>query len=532
MPPTARLRFGLVSAMAFGLYVLLSLQYPLAASLQNPRASWTSMVAPTAWNAWLHLAIYVGVTLIYVWQLRLLRPSEGAGMAHPRWWIGAVVVAWLACSAALLGSAPAGESHDIFDYIVRGRMMTEYAANPLSQVPSDLPGSAPYRRYAAWYKNVDTYGPMWEVSSAAVSVGVRGFARGLGWWEQAAPSCPSSAGSCRLLVAYVTAYRLLAILLTGLSGWLIFRIVQRRRPSLALPALAAWLLCPITAVATALGGHNDALMLVFILVCVWMFQRDRPFLAMMALLLAAHVKLTALIWLPACGLWVLRRWGWKRAWRTALASAAAGLTLSALLYAPFGGWGSLPRMLHERSVIVANSWWRLARYILISEWRWPVVAAERLTSLGPSLLYVAGAIVVSAWILGLLTRRQAMSTPSPHPGDDLLWRAILVSSVLYLAVGSFWFQSWYVMWAVAPAALLPRGRFTRFVLPWLALGALGANAASDFLGKTILNGSPSVQAIVWPLVIIWAPALAAGGVVTIVDLYRKAARTPRESAAA
>jgi len=31
--------------------------------------------------------------------------------------------------------APAGESHDIFDYLFRGRMMTEYQANPLVDVP-------------------------------------------------------------------------------------------------------------------------------------------------------------------------------------------------------------------------------------------------------------------------------------------------------------------------------------------------------------------------------------------------------------
>ena len=526
------LRLGLLSAIAAGLYVLLSLQYPLAASLRDPRASWASMVAPTALHGWLNVAIYLGVTLLYVAQVRLLRPSDGAGLPHSRWRIVAVVVAWLACSGALLGSAPAGESHDIFDYIVRGRMMTEYGANPLSQVPSELPLSTPYARYAAWYKNVDTYGPLWEAASAAVSVGVREAARGLGWWDEALPSCPRSAGSCRLLGAYVTGYRLLAILLTGLSGWLIFRMVQGRRPRLAVTALAVWLLCPITVVGTALGGHNDALMLILIALCMWLFQRERPFLAMMALVLAAHVKLTALIWLPACALWVLVRWGWKRARRIALASVAAGLALSWLLYAPFGGWGSLPRMLHERSVIVANSWWRLARYILISERGWSAPLAEQLTSLGPSVLFLVGAVLISASILGLLPRWRASGRVRLDPSDDIFWQAMLASSVLYLAVGSFWFQSWYVLWAVAPAALLPNSAFTRAVLPWLALGALVSNAASDFLGRTILSDASPVQDILWPVVIIWAPAVAAGCALGAVGWWRRAARLRSDSAVA
>jgi hypothetical protein len=55
--------------------------------------------------------------------------------------------------------APAGESHDIFDYIFRGRMMTEYQSNPLAEVPAEFDLSTPYARYVAWRKHVDTYGP-------------------------------------------------------------------------------------------------------------------------------------------------------------------------------------------------------------------------------------------------------------------------------------------------------------------------------------------------------------------------------------
>jgi hypothetical protein len=109
---------------------------------------------------------------------------------------------------------------------------------------------------------------------------------------------------------------------------------------------------------------------------------------------------------------------------------------------------------------------------------------------------------------------------------------MLLSSVVYLAVGSFWFQSWYVLWAVAPAALLPTHSFTRFVLPWLALGALASNAATDFLMKTVLNGAPAIQTIAWPLVIIWAPAALAGGALGVVGWRRRAAHMRRDAAAA
>jgi hypothetical protein len=330
-----RLWLGMVGAASLGLYLLLALRYPLGPSLGNPRASWASMVEPTGWNALWHLVIYLGLTLFYLAMLRLLVPS--GRNEHPRLHIALILVTWLACSAALMKVAPAGESHDIFDYVFRGRMMAEYRANPLVDVPDELGLSTPYARYLAWHKSVDTYGPVWEASSAAVAVSVRQIARWMGWWDNY-PVCPKSSESCRLLMVYITGYRLLATLLTGLSGWLIFSMVRHSQPSLAPLALAMWLLCPMTLIATALGGHNDAVMLALTLLCWWLLQRGRPFLALMALVLAAHVKLTALIWLPACFLWIVLRWGWKRALRIGLLSAAGGLALSWLFYAPFGGW--------------------------------------------------------------------------------------------------------------------------------------------------------------------------------------------------
>jgi hypothetical protein len=50
---------GMVGAASLGFYLLLALRYPLGASLENPRASWASMVEPTGLNALGHIAIYL-----------------------------------------------------------------------------------------------------------------------------------------------------------------------------------------------------------------------------------------------------------------------------------------------------------------------------------------------------------------------------------------------------------------------------------------------------------------------------------------
>jgi hypothetical protein len=493
------------AATSLGLYLLLALRYPLDASLDNPRASWASMVEPTGSNAIWHLAIYFGLTLLYLTILRLLAPSQEQNTAHPRLRSILILVTWLACSAVLMTAAPAGESHDIFDYTFRGRMMVEYQANPLVNVPDEFNLSTPYSRYLAWRKHVDTYGPVWEASSAAVAVSVRQVTHRLGWWSVAYPVCPKSPESCRLLAAYITGYRLLAIILTGLSGWLIYDIIKRNRPSLAPLGLAAWLLSPMTLVATALGGHNDAVMLVLVLLCWWLLQRRHLFLALLVLILAAHIKLTALIWLPACVFWIAWRWGWRRAVKISLVSAASGLALSWLLYAPFGGWQSVPRMLQERSEFLANSLWRISQYLLIDLWGWPIESAHQLSVGLSGLLFVVGALLTPLWMFNFRPKRWRNGPIALEEADPKLWRVLIAVSMLYLLVGSFWFQHWYVLWALAPAALLPDSRFTRSILPWLAFGALASNVAMDFLLNTALKESQSVVKHILPVVMIWGP---------------------------
>lgn len=511
------LRLGGIGLASVGLYLLLAWRYPLSPSLMDPRASWASQVAPTALNAAQHLTIYLGLTLLYLAGLRLLAAPGGDGArsepSHRQ--VLLIFITWLGCSGVLMAVAPGGESHDIFDYLFRGRMMVEYHANPLVDVPETFGLSAPYTRYLAWRKNVDTYGPLWEAASAAVAGSVHQVARWLGWWREYSSSCPRSPESCQLLITYLSGYRLLAISLTGLSGWLIFMMVKRSQPSLAPLALAAWWWCPMTLIATALGGHNDAVMIVLLLAGWWLLQRQRPFWALMALILAAHVKLIALIWLPACALWIVWRWGWGRALKVGLAGAVSGVALSWLLYAPFGGWQTLPRMLQERSAYLAHSPWRILNYLLINRWGWPSASARQLSTGLSSWLFIAGALLIPLWMFNFRPKRWREAQLTPGESDQKLWRALTAVSMVYLLVGSFWFQHWYVLWALAPAVLLPDSRLTRSVLPWLAFGALSSNVAMNFLSLTVLKSAPVIVNYSLSVAIIWGPALIAIGVTAL-----------------
>jgi hypothetical protein len=251
-------------------------------------------------------------------------------------------------------------------------------------------------------------------------------------------------------------------------------------------------------------------MLILMLLGVWLLQRQRPFWALIALVLAAHVKLTAFIWLPVFAVWIVHRWGWTRAIRLGLASAAVGLGISWLLYAPFDGWSTLPRMLRERSLYLANSIWSALYLLFYKQWGWSIEIVRRLTITLPTFLFAIGALLLSLRILkpspGRLPKPSIITGDVDHP----FWAALLNVNLLYLLVGSFWFQHWYVLWVLAPAALLPDSPFTRTVLPWLSFGALSANVLADFL-TALAPGllTPPLNTLVI-FMVIWLPALIAG----------------------
>ena len=461
------------------------LPYPLASGLADPRGSWvkngTGSLPTLAWQ----ILVYLLLTCGYVVALRLLTPSPARTQPQSRSRL--IWLSWVLCSALLLFASPNGESHDSYDYLFRGRMFDRFGASPLVVTPNTYPG-APFYRYVAWKKHVDTYGPLWEYTSGATARIVRTTLTWANSFDEQAPGCPERAAACRTLAAYLTGYRLLAIFLTGVSGLLLQRIVRATQPTLAALALATWLWNPLLLIATALGAHNDALLLVFLFLTFWCWQRARWLAGWLAFGFAAQVKLTALLLVPVLGLWLVRKVGWARALQSSLLGLVLTLVISWLLYAPLGGWATLPRMLYERQLFVSHSLAQIL-YFLLYKWSgWPYRLVWQM--MVPWLTYfflAAATLLLLRTFLSRGDRIAAQSTTQPtrqsiiSPELSELYRAATLLTLLYLLVGSFWFQPWYLLWVLAPAALWVDGRFPRQGLPWFCFGALCSNLVYDHL---------------------------------------------------
>ena len=505
----AGLGAGMASVYALGL----ALRYPLLEGIWRPRHNWARLAeGATIPGLLLHVATYVTATVLYIMAMRLV-------LAHnpsPRRRVIAVIVGgWLLASIVLMAVAPGGEAHDVFDYLFRGRMLVEFGGSPLADAPV-LFADRPFYSYITWTDHVDTYGPVWEYASGGVAATTRALLLAAGRWHVGAAACPDADASCFVLLSYVLAYRVLAVTLAGLCSWLIYTLVNRVAPALAMAALLTWLWNPLLLVSSAVGAHNDMVMLALLLASFWMLQRRWWLAALLLLVLAAHVKLTALTLAPLYGLWLVRQLGWRRALLYAAGALLLGLGLSWLLYAPLGGWATLPRMLDERQRYVALSFHHVI-YRLLNERGVDAALNRFITIQAPTLLFAAGAVLISGAMVGW--RRG--DPVQPRTGDlRIFWSAALAVNLYYLLVGSYWFQPWYVLWVLAPAALLPASRFTRAVLPWLCAGALSSNAVADYLPQ--LPGPPLQRTgrMIAAVTTTWLPALVAALLVWRKSLIR------------
>lgn len=140
-------------------------------------------------------------------------------------------------------------ANDLFRYATRGRITAVYHGNPFEQPPQAYPHD-PFTPLAGEWMNATTpYGPIWELTAA-------GFA----------------AVTPRNPVANLIALKLFSAVLHLLMGILIWRLLAAS-PSQQRNRTLMWLLNPALLLTFVADGHNDSLML-FWLIWGWAILRD------------------------------------------------------------------------------------------------------------------------------------------------------------------------------------------------------------------------------------------------------------------
>jgi hypothetical protein len=400
-------------------------------SLAHPAARWYLLLA------------FVEQSLVYLIAWRAARELKG----RAAWLV--VLGGALAMGLLLLFMFPLG-ADDVFDNIMHGRIVTVYRANPYVQFIAQY-GRDPIQPYVGWPYAPSAYGPLWEMLAGATA-----------WLTNRLAGAD--------VVANVLAFKLIGGLFLAGSVGLVAGIVRRVSPERALQAtlLLAW--NPVVLYETMGNGHNDIVMVFFVLAAVWALLTRRHTLAILALMAGGLIKFMPVLLIPAAGLIALRDLPDLRARaRFVLIGAALSLALVVAAYAPF--WQG-PRVLSllRREQLYTTSWATVAYEYLARLWN-PARAASVVSkvALGWTALFAIAMGFRAFW----------------DRGWDSFARSAFYTFIFFLMVTVPWFQNWYSLWPLGLAVVMQPGRAAR----------LGYVFAFATLSKPFIFG----PMFIWPI---------------------------------
>lgn len=399
---------GLASALIFwAAFVRL---YSLRALLPHPHLS-ISKLNPDPGGGLLYFGAFAALFALYLLGARLAAVARGRAA-----WL--IVAGGAALSSLLLLGLYPIDASDIFDYIIFGRILAIYQANPFYTIPAHFPHD-PVLPYVGWSRSSFGYGPLW----ALLSAGQSWVALKLG----------------DSLLTQVLIYKLGAIAASAVTAVAIAGILRREAPERALLGVYLWSWNPLQLFVTAGNGHNDSVMVAPMLLSLWLATRQRWSSALLVALTGALIKYIPLLLVPLLGVAALRRLHGGARWRFVITTAFGASALIGAAFVPFWRGGDILSIsLRARLFTTSLPAWLLS----LSD---PRLDHGQLQS----LLARAGLLALAVMLLIMLR----FVWRSPTVLD--LAQAATALFLFYLLAVVLWFQPWYAIWPLALAALLP-----------------------------------------------------------------------------
>jgi rSAM/selenodomain-associated transferase 1 len=421
---------GILTALVYWLTFVRP--HTLFALYRRPLLDMYDLVKMDSLARWRLLGGFLVQGALYWLGWRAARHARGRAA-----WI-IVLVSTIASCVVLLFLYPYGAA-DVFDNIMHGRILGVYGANPFERLASEFKMD-PFYRYTAWRHNTSAYGPGWEILAG-------GAAR--------------LAGDA--VIANVLVFKLLAGAFLWASIGVVAAVLRRAAPERALAGIVLLAWNPVILYETFGQGHNDMAMVLWILVAVLTLLHRRYVLTVLALVTGALFKFIPLLMLPAATLIALRDLpdARARARFVVLAFGVAAL-LVGLAYRPF--WHGKETLDIERRQELFTTSLPSVSFVALEQQLGEESAASTVSRIAAGLTVLFALIqAVGAW-----RNRTWLAFP----------QAAFYILIFYLLLTCLWFQSWYAVWPLGIAALLPPGHAAR-------LGALFGYAV---LAKPLIFG--------------------------------------------
>jgi len=289
-------------------YGLLALWFPLRGNAGRVPPSDIRTFAPTLAGGLLYALLLLALYALLLLAYRRVNTGAWGGR------LPAVLLVAGLLALPLLATYPVNAT-DVFRYLIRGRVAAVYEASPYAAPPAAFAGDPFLPLAGEWAGETSPYGPLWELVAA-------GLAR--------------LAGEDLLLG--VALFKLLALGCFLACAALLWALLAGRAERTALALLWAW--NPALLLTFAANGHNDALMLLWLLLGVLVARRGRHESGFLLLCLAALTKPVAALLLPVffIAFWRAAGDGRARA-RFAVVALLGGAALVWLAFLPWAAPG-------------------------------------------------------------------------------------------------------------------------------------------------------------------------------------------------
>ena len=342
----------------------------------------------------------IGVMIAaYVWGWRSVRTWGG-----PRWIVWGFAGLF---AATLFWLLPI--TSDLFTYLSEAHLFTDLKANPLLVATLGIDDPLLQAYPAQYAARPSVYGPAWLLISAPATLGRYDVAGGLSYLKGLS------------VIAYLA------------CAWLLERILLQMRPTAAAEGLYLFAWNPLVLLMAVGDGHNDIVMMAFVLLALWWLLRERWVLAFGALALSVWIKYVSAFLFPFFVLYLWKRLDqmpWRKRWARLVRGGAAAATLSVLLFLPFWDPASISGI---ASRFMQPTNWRGGAFPL-SAW-----------ALGLAVLLFVAACIIAMWriLRGDASTQQWLNS-------------VFGVSLAAFLLGAARSQPWHLIWPAALAGLSDR----------------------------------------------------------------------------
>ncbi len=252
----------------------------------------------------LSTGLYLGILIsLFTFYCLMLRTIQRRKLDRRQVWRLIFLTAgilWLAYNAF---------SYDLFNYVFWAKIITYYQQSPYIKRPLDFPGD-PMLGFMHWTHVYYPYGPFWLLLSLPLSF--------LGWQK---------------LLPTLILFKALAVASYLGSCWFLEKILVRLKTKQPLFALGLFAFQPLLIIEALVSGHNDLLMMMFILAGFWFFLEKKPGLSWLMLFLSIGIKFATALLAPVF-LWLtFQQWQKKKVKYDQIWIACFGLMAVAVLLA-------------------------------------------------------------------------------------------------------------------------------------------------------------------------------------------------------